>query len=274
MDGRLAPWAAPTHGPTRLPQRQTAAMGEMTKLIYVDDSGSVDHGGLIVYGWVEVSPVHWRTVLRTWLDLRKLLFTDYGIPVSQELHSTDFINGRGRVSVAPPARLTRDHPSPGTVMWKDLGREVAQLCLETLMDCPNIRVGSVYRWSGAKGADYARERYDVYAQLVEDFDQELRIDDSYGFVTMDGQDIHYRAAHRALKLDTRHVIEDPAYHDSKHSQWTQMADLVAYTANLHLNRHPGNAFGWTWFDHYLAGSDASAGPRLLPPTTSTEPGHS
>ena len=91
-------------------------MGEMTRLIYVDDSGSVDHGGLIVYGWVEVAPSSWRTVLRTWLELRKRLFTDYGIPVSQELHGTEFINGRGRVSVAPPARLVEDLPRPGTVL--------------------------------------------------------------------------------------------------------------------------------------------------------------
>ncbi len=254
--------------------RQTAGMGEMTRLIYVDDSGSVDHGGLIIYGWVEVSPAHWRTVLRTWLELRKRLFTEYGIPVSQELHGTEFINGRGRVSVAPPTRLTVNKPRPGTVLWKDLGREVAQLCLQTMRDCPDLRVGSVYRWSGAKGTDYARERHEVYANLVQDFDDELRSADAYGFVTMDGQDTHYRAAHRRLKLDTRHVIEDPAYHDSKHSQWTQMADLVAYTANLHLNRHSGNAFGWAWYDDYLADSDGSAGPRLLPKTPGTEPGNS
>lgn len=243
-------------------------MGEMTRLIYVDDSGSVDHGGLIIYGWVEVSPASWRTVLRTWLELRKRLFTEYGIPVSQELHSTEFINGRGQVSVAPPARLTVGVPTPGTVLWKDLGREVAQLCLETLRDCPDLRVGAVYRWSGVKGSAYARERYDVYSELVQAFDDELRSADSFGFVTIDGNDTHYRTAHRSLKLDTRHVIEDPAYHDSKHSQWTQMADLVAYTANLHLNRHEGNAFGWTWYETYLVGSDAAAGPRLLSPTAS------
>ncbi len=245
-------------------------MGEMTRLIYVDDSGSVDHGGLIVYDWVEVSPGSWRTVLRTWLELRKRLFTDYGIPVSQELHGTEFINGRGRVSVSPPARLVTDLPRPGTVLWKDLGREVAQLCLATLRDCPEVRVGAVYRWSGRTGTAYAQDRYEVYGDLVRAFDGELRDADSFGFVTMDGTDTNYRAAHRSLKLDTRHVIEDPAYHDSKHSQWTQMADLVAYTANLHLNRHAGNAFGWAWYDTYLASSDVAGGPRLLHPEPAPE----
>jgi hypothetical protein len=234
-------------------------MGEMTRLIYIDDSGSVDHGGLVIYGWVEVAPQGWRTALRTWLTLRKSLFVDYGIPVSQELHATEFINGRGRISVAPPARFI-DAVS-GNTLWKDLGREVAHRCLATLRDCPDIGVGSVYRWTGVTGSAYGRQRYDLYGRLIEEMNQQMARADCYGFVTMDGDDAHYRDAHRALKLDTRHLIEDPAFHDSKHSQWTQMADLVAYSANLHLNRYSGNEFGWNWYENYLRASDLASGPR-------------
>ncbi|MDQ2958590.1 MAG: DUF3800 domain-containing protein [Actinomycetota bacterium] len=223
-------------------------MGEMTRLIYIDDSGNADYG-LIVYGWVEVSPEAWRRGLRAWLNLRRELFRDYTIHVSTELHCTKYIQGRGSLTSVPPARFVAG--DTGAVDWRRLGREVAGRCLATLQSCPEIQVGAVYRNTTAKGRDYHEEKHQVYRILVRDLDVELRAADSYGFITMDGDDPRYRDAHRDLRLDARHLIEDPAYHDSRHSQWTQMADLVAYTVNLHLNRHEGNKFGWSWYQDYL-----------------------
>jgi len=223
-------------------------MGEMTRMIYVDDSG-VEERGWIVYGWVEVTPEGWRRGLRAWLELRKALFQDYVIHVSTELHATKFLQGRSEITAAPPERFKDED---GNIQWKDLGREVGERCLKLLRDCPEIRVGAVHHHTALRGKDYNEEKHRVYAALVERFDQELRASDSYGFITMDGEELRYRDAHRALKLDTRHVIEDPAYHDSKMSQWTQMADLVAYTAYIEVNQHAGNEFGWTWFNDYLA----------------------
>ncbi|MFJ4028275.1 DUF3800 domain-containing protein [Paenarthrobacter sp. NPDC089989] len=77
---------------------------------------------------------------------------------------------------------------------------------------------------------------------------------TYAFVSMDGNgsDPSYVEAHRSLPLESRHVIEDPMFHDSRRSQWIQMADLVAYSAFTHLNRHAGNEFGWDWYTHYLS----------------------
>lgn len=221
-------------------------------MIYVDDSGSED-AGLIVYGWIEVSPEAWRRGLRAWLNMRKKLFLDYSIHVSTELHCTKYLQGRSQITSGPPSRFK--NPS-GAIQWKDLGREVGLICLETLRDCEDVRVGAVYRRTTATGRMYHQEKIAVYTLLVDKLDQELRATDSYGFITMDGEDPAYRDAHRALTLDTRHVIEDPAYHDSRTSQWTQMADLVAYTVNIDLNRHAGNEFGWKWFADYLSSCGA------------------
>ncbi|PPF78262.1 hypothetical protein C5B96_14800 [Subtercola sp. Z020] len=69
-----------------------------------------------------------------------------------------------------------------------------------------------------------------------------------------GTDRSYLAAHRALDLSGRHVVEDPVFHDSRGSQFVQMADLVAYSAFMHLNRHDGNRFAWSWFDDHFATS--------------------
>ncbi len=233
--------------------------GQLSRMIYVDDSGSAQHGGLIVYAWVEVRPAFWAPALRYWLEVRKQLFRDFAIPVSEELHATEFVNGRGRVSTAPPDRLVNE----GVVLWKDLGREVAELCLGAIRDCQYIQVGAVYAHEPAGGKAYARAKYQAYADLVAQLDIEMRTADTYGFITMDGDDPNYRAAHRALKLDVRRVLEDPAAHDSRLSQWTQIADIVAYAANIHLNRHDGNKFGWNWYEDYLRPRDPMGGPRHL-----------
>jgi hypothetical protein len=234
-------------------------VGQLSRMLYVDDSGSPAHGGLIVYGWVEVQPAFWARGLRHWLETRKQIVGEYAVPVAEELHATQFVNGRGRVSTAPPERFVSD----GVVRWKDLGRDLALRCLASLRDCEYIRLGAVYTHEPAGGSTYAAAKYQAYADLVAQLDQEFRDAETFGYITMDGDDPHYRAAHRALKLESRHLLEDPAAHDSKVSQWTQIADLVAYTANMHLNRYNGNSFGWTWYEDYLAPRDPYGEPRKL-----------
>jgi len=142
---------------------------------------------------------------------------------------------------------------------------VALECLELLRDCPDIRVGAVWRRTIATGRSYYEERSVVYNALVEMWNIEHRSLDSYAFVSMDGNgsDPTYFDAHRALPLDTRHIIEDPMFHDSRRSQWVQMADLVAYTVFTHLNRHAGNEFGWNWYEDFLRGKDVAGGPIEL-----------
>lgn len=225
----------------------------ISRMFYVDDSGSVD-AGLIVYGWIECSPDRWRHGLRTILELRKALYRDYGVPPSTELHSTKFINGRTRISTAGSATDSGE--------WKTLGRAVALDCLQVLAQCDDIKIGAVYRHTASKGREYYRERGEVYSLLIGQWNAEHRATDTYAFVSMDGNgsDPTYFNAHRGLALDTRHIIEDPMMHDSRGSQWVQMADLVAYTVFTHLNRHSGNEFGWTWYEDHLADKDVHGGP--------------
>lgn len=228
-------------------------------MLYVDDSGS-ERAGLIIYGWVEVAPAAWPRALRGWLELRKELVRELGVPVQQELHCTKYVNGRARISADPPSRFRRDDK----VMWKDLGREVAERCLAALAGSSHVRVGSVFRRVPDRGAAHGRAKFATYTDLVVDLDAQLRAAGTFGHVTMDGEDPHYRDAHRSLKLDERHVIEDPVLHDSRVSQWTQIADLVAYCANLALDPYPGNTFGQRWYERYLRHLDPHGGPRELP----------
>ncbi|MEI5005420.1 DUF3800 domain-containing protein, partial [Micrococcus yunnanensis] len=226
------------------------------RMLYIDDSGA-ERDGLIVYGWIECRPDRWRHVLGTILQMRKDLYRDYLVPPARELHATDFANGRGRISTLAGVDDKTE--------WKTLGREVARVCLETLAGCEDVRIGAVYRRTTATGKDYHREKGETYLALLEMLDAQHRAEDSYVLVSMDGNgdDPIYRDAHRALPLATRHVIEDPMFHDSKQSQLMQMADLVAYTAFCHLNRHRGNEFAWSWYEQYLAPRDCQQGSQEI-----------
>ena len=242
-------------------------MPGLDRLFYVDDSYRQE-SGLVVFGWIECNPVEWRRGLRAWLELRKDLRREFGVRVDKELHATEFVNGRGD--------LSDDHrPLVGTpfvdgqaqVLRKDLGRAVAVRCLQLIGSCPFLQVGAVWRHI-PDDADFTAQKYELYADFVQHIDAELRGRDSYGLIVMDGQDPHYRSAHRALKLDERHIVEDAIMSDSGNSQLVQMADLVAYTAFSSLNRHNANRFAWDWYSDHLAGRDVNGGPVELMPGNS------
>lgn len=227
----------------------------LTRLIYADDSGH-PASGLAVFGWVEFPPDRWSGVLRAWLDTRKMLWREFGIPIAGELHTTEYVNGRGRISNHIPDR----HVHEGQKFWKDFGREVAIKCLETLSSAEGLQVGAVWR-KGPPG-DINRTKRDAYSALVARLESELQESGELAMVFMDGDgsDSSYRATHRTLKLAERRVIEDAVHIDSKHSQLIQMADLVAWTANAHVNQHKGNAFAWGWYSEYLSVRDPLRSP--------------
>ncbi|WP_092808789.1 DUF3800 domain-containing protein [Rhodococcus globerulus] len=230
----------------------------LDRMIYVDDSGH-PQSGLAVYGWIEFSPDHWRSVLRCWLDTRKRLWREFGIPVTEELHTTAYVNGRGRISKSIPGRHIHD----GYEYWKDFGREVAHECLETLRCAEGLSLGAVYR--RGKPDNLAQTKRELYADLVTRFEHELLESDSLAMIFMDGDgsDSSYRTTHRGLALAERRVIEDAIHIDSAGSQLIQMADLVAWCANTTIDRHEKNAFAAEWYKDHLSERDPEREPKEI-----------
>lgn len=237
-------------------------MPGLERLIYVDDSYNESHSGLIVYGWVECHPTRWRHALSTWLELRKELYREFTIPPSIELHATKFVNGRDRLVTDNTSVPAEFFTGDGALRKKDIGRAVAIRCLETLSRSADISTGAVYTQTTHRGKDFAEQKYALYRRLVHHWDAECRTFGSYAMVTMDGDDPHFLDAHRSLKLADRHIIEDPTLHDSRRSQWIQMADLVAYTSLMSLNRHRQNEFAWHWYRDHLAPNGEATPDRL------------
>lgn len=221
------------------------------RLFYVDDSGAQDTGWA-VFAWIECTFPNWASGLRVWLDLRKSLYARYQIPPSAELHATRFINGRG-------------HPSqdPDVNMSKTTRHRVAEEALATICACPELHVGAVYRQTSARRKAYARERDATCVGMVNHLDSRLGAVGENGMIIMDGDgsgSSAYYSAHRALALNSRHLIEDPLFVPAHRSAWVQMADFVAWTTYQGLQRHPGKRFTWDWYDRYLRGCDVNGGP--------------
>jgi hypothetical protein len=227
-------------------------------MIYIDDSGH-HAAGLAVYGWIEFPPDHWSTVLRCWLDNRKMLWREFGVAVPTELHTTNYVNGRGRISKRIPDRHIHD----GVEFHKDFGREVAETCLETIRCTEGLRVGAVYRRGDPN--QIAKTRSDTYRSLVARFESELAGTESHALLFMDGDgsDLSYRTAHRELRLNERRVIEDAIHLDSATSQLIQMADLVAWSAYAAVEQHTPQSFAWSWYSDFLSERDPQRTPQAL-----------
>lgn len=236
--------------------------GGDVRLIYVDDSGAPSTG-YVAYSWIEVTAARWGGGLRHWLDLRKSLFADFQVPADYELHASPLIGGRGNPKKA--GRGTTSKPDPTGTLSKSDRQAVMIRGLTAIGENTDIQIGSVYRATGATGSAYAKQRVEVYRELVTHLDGRLADGDAFGVLMMDGdgRDTSYRPAHRDLKLADRRLLEDPLFQASHSSQWVQMADIVAWTAYQSVLRHPGKEFAWDWFNTYLRARDVNGGPLAL-----------
>lgn len=230
----------------------------LSRMIYMDDSGDPKRG-TAVFGWVEFAPHEWAKVLEAWLNLRRKLWNVYGIPAHEELHTTTYVGGRGRIARTPPERLTRD----GQTMWKDLGREVAEEALRALAGIGGLRVGAVFQHGPSDTFEAVKKT--VYRRFIDRLEGELRLSRSLAMLFMDGDgsDSTFRDVHRGLNLRNRRVIEDAIHLDSRASQFIQMADLVAWCAHVHVELHEKSRFAWNWYADYLSLRDPLREPQSI-----------
>jgi len=219
----------------------------------VDDSGSAS-SGIVVYSWLECDATAWRTGWQSWLHLRHSLQARYRIPVDYQLHASTFAAGRGNPSTDPDWNRQ-----------KHLRRTVMRATLAQIAATPGLSVGTVYRRTTARRHAYAHHRADVYQRLVTHLDISLAEHHEHGLVfgDGDGSDPTYTAAHRALTLDRRRVVEDPQFPGARRNIWLQLADLVAWTAYQHLHRAQNRQFAWHWYHTYLSALDVHGGPLAL-----------
>ena len=222
----------------------------LNRLHYLDDSGE-PKTGLAVFGFVEVEPSSWVPIHESWLDLRRMLWREYGVPIYTELHTSHYVHGRGRISKHVPSR----HVHNGEAYWKDFGRELATICLDHLRSAEGLIIRSYFRRGVPE--NLAETKRELYKSFLDAKESELleRREMGLVFVDGDGSDKSFRAVHRGRDSSKRMVIEDAIHLDSSDSHFIQMADIAAWTALAAIESNRRNEFAASWYETYLAERD-------------------
>ena len=214
-------------------------------LAYVDDSGDSKYGRTLTALLVEDR--QWSNVLDSWLQGRREIHREFGVPKTQELHANNLYKGRCHFcdsAADEDAFSSGRRAATGRIMLSWLAKADG-LTIATIAT-PHRSATQAYatfiRW-----LDAWAEKMQTTAMVFYDGQQGYGPDDSSRtpeqiqaqWDAAYRSSAPYRDVHRSLNLDTRHVIEDVVMQDSKYNQLIQAADLVAYGAyQRDTQKHP------------------------------------
>lgn len=190
--------------------------------IYLDDSGDEN---VRAYSALAVADGDWKGIFAAIKDYRRQLKAEYGIFVTEELHATEFVAGRGRISPKVVAKGTRCRlfretlafmaSLRGVRLFNAIGpRSAETLIFERLFN----RINTNMRKSGSNSLmilDYGKD----YTSLVRRLSVYNPIPSMYG--TWPGG-----ATHKNIPLDN--ILEDIMFRDSAKSYFIQLVDFCAY----------------------------------------------
>jgi hypothetical protein len=202
-------------------------------IAYIDDSGDEDYA---VYAALLLPVEKWSQTLRQWLTFRQQLYQGYSIPADYEIHCKDLIQpGKGKP--APSIQY-------GVNVDAAKRRRVLELATATIGRLGISMIAEVRTHSTPEAC---------YRALLKKIDDRMLAEDSWAMVVVDGNgsDPSHKAAHRALKLDLRRIIEDPWHQDSNLSQFVQMADVAAYMVFQAHRLRESRKHLWGWMTKYL-----------------------
>jgi hypothetical protein len=209
------------------------ALPARSYLVYVDDSGNEDVGTL----WTALALPHdlWAEYLRRWLSFRQTIYQQHGVPASFELHAQVWLSAQplNQTKQGQLALIRRDDGSfPEVVLRGKAQRrdrfKTFEKGIRTVGTFTDARLFSTFTPSNS-GPD----KQALYVDLLCFIEGYLASERAHGTLIVDGTEdsgAHLRAAHRALLIKRRRVLEDAALRSSADSQLVQMADFCAYAA--------------------------------------------
>lgn len=196
--------------------------GFQVHFVYIDDSGDET---VRAYSALAIADVDWKDTFARIKEYRRELKRRYGIFVTEELHATDFVAGRGRVSTHVVAKGTRCRIFRETLAFVAQFRGVRlfnaiapkaneSLIFERLMN----RMNTNMRKSGSNALiihDHGKD----YTSLVRRLCVYNPIQSMYGRWPSG-------KTHKNIPLDN--ILEDIMFRDSARSYFIQLVDFCAY----------------------------------------------
>lgn len=198
------------------------------ELCYIDESYDANRFAMSAV----IVPDHaWADCFQTIKSFRKGLKISDGVFVNKELHSTDFVAGRGQIA-------------PG-VISKHRRCEIFREVLDMVADLPGCALMNGC-WEGAKPHDAHRIALDrivnrLQRRCVEGDDQVILFIDRgreneirkttrrmHVFNRIPSQYGQWGSGQLTKNITVDRILEDPIFKDSRESYFLQIADFVAF----------------------------------------------
>jgi len=210
-------------------------------IVYVDDSGSEDVGWL--WTALAIPFEQWSEYLHRWLGFRSWLYHRHRVPANFELHAQVWLSVEParHTSVEQLAIVEDENGELAEVLRRGRAHrrtrfEVFEKAVKTIGKFTDARLFTVATGSSTGAAKIAL--YDELLCFLEDF---LATEGAHATLIVDGAHDsggHLRAAHRALMIERRRVVEDAGLRRSMDSQLLQMTDCCAHAAFQSVQDRP------------------------------------
>jgi hypothetical protein len=186
----------------------------------------------------------WSEYLRRWLSFRHWLYTHHEVPASFELHAQVWLSVEPAKQTHRAGQLDLVVDAEGELIeilrrGRDNRRarfEIFEKGLKTVGTLTDARLFTVSTPESTGVAKFAL--YDELLCFVEEF---LATEGAHATFIVDGAHDgggHLRAAHRALLINKRRIIEDAGLRRSSDSQLLQMVDWCAHAAFQSVQNKP------------------------------------
>jgi hypothetical protein len=190
--------------------------------VYIDDSGDKAKRA---YSALAVADIDWKDALLHVKDYRRKLKKEHGIFVTKELHATEFVAGRGKISTETVTKGTRCRlfretlafvaQIKGVRLFNAISPKAHEaLIFERLMN----RINTNMRESGSNALIIHDQGKD-YTSLVRRLGVYNPIQSRYG--AWPGGETH-------KNIPLENILEDIMFRDSARSYFIQLVDFCAY----------------------------------------------
>ena len=194
-------------------------------LIYIDESYDETH---YAYSAMFINAFRWNEYFQHLLDWRKDWFEKHQIALDTELHSTDFIAGRGQ----PHHNRKKDYRAE--LFYEAIGRVEAMPDIKIinaittnkkehmkLFDWTLTRINNTLKANNAFGVLICDEgNENKLTSIVRTMKKHNHVPDRLDM---------YGYNHASRNMPLERIIEDPLFKTSKSSYFIQLSDMIAFS---------------------------------------------